>query len=83
MRALSKYDCLRANKSSSAWGIKNVFNLFLTNSNLYKLSLSMFKGVEVRVPFLDLDFLDYAVSIDPAEKMTEHPVTGEKRMEKQ
>ena len=58
LRALSKYDCLRANKSSSAW------------------------GVEVRVPFLDFDFLDYAVSIDPAEKMVVHPVTKERRMEK-
>ena len=58
LRALSKYDCLRANKSSSAW------------------------GVEVRVPFLDLDFLDYAASIDPAEKMIVHPVTKESRMEK-
>lgn len=39
------YDCLRANKSTSAW------------------------GVEARVPFLDADFLDVAMSIDPAEKM--------------
>ena len=42
---LSKYDCLRANKSMAAWGI------------------------EVRVPFLGKDFLDYAMSIDPADKM--------------
>ena len=38
-------DCLRANKSTMAW------------------------GVEVRVPFLDKDFLDVAMSIDPKEKM--------------
>lgn len=39
------FDCLRANKSTSAW------------------------GVEARVPFLDRDFLDVAMNIDPAEKM--------------
>ncbi len=50
---LYKFDCLRANKSMSAW------------------------GVEVRVPFLDREFLDTAMSFDPAEKMT----SGE-RMEK-
>ncbi|KAK5110729.1 Asparagine synthetase [Meristemomyces frigidus] len=38
-------DCLRANKSTSAW------------------------GVEARVPFLDKDFLETAMNIDPAEKM--------------
>ncbi len=42
---LSKYDCLRANKSTAAW------------------------GVETRVPFLDKEFLEYAMSFDPAEKM--------------
>jgi len=45
LKALSKYDCLRANKSTLAW------------------------GVEVRCPFLDRDFLDVAMSIDPTEKM--------------
>ncbi len=43
--ALSKYDCLRANKAMAAW------------------------GVETRVPFLDEEFLDYAMSIDPEQKM--------------
>lgn len=38
-------DCLRANKSTSAW------------------------GVEARVPFLDKEFLEVAMNIDPAEKM--------------
>jgi len=38
-------DCLRANKSTSAW------------------------GVEARVPFLDKEFLQVAMNIDPAEKM--------------
>ncbi len=42
---LSKYDCLRANKSTAAW------------------------GVETRVPFLDKEFLDFAMSFDPEEKM--------------
>jgi asparagine synthase (glutamine-hydrolysing) len=42
---LHLFDCLRANKSTSAW------------------------GVEPRVPFLDADFLDVAMSIDPSEKM--------------
>ena len=48
VRKLSKlylYDCLRANKSLSAW------------------------GVEGRVPFLDKEFLDVAMRINPATKM--------------
>jgi asparagine synthase (glutamine-hydrolysing) len=50
---LYKYDCLRANKSTAAW------------------------GVEVRVPFLDREFLDIAMAFSPAEKMV-----GPGRMEK-
>ena len=42
---LHLYDCLRANKSLSAW------------------------GVEGRVPFLDKDFLDVAMRLNPAAKM--------------
>ncbi len=42
---LSKYDCLRANKATAAWGL------------------------EVRVPFLDKEFMDVAMAIDPQEKM--------------
>ncbi|MCW4018128.1 MAG: asparagine synthase B [Candidatus Bathyarchaeota archaeon] len=42
---LSKYDCLRANKATAAW------------------------GVETRVPFLDREFLDFAMNFDPKEKM--------------
>ncbi|KAK3392138.1 putative asparagine synthase [Sordaria brevicollis] len=38
-------DCLRANKSTSAWGL------------------------EARVPFLDKEFLEVAMNIDPQEKM--------------
>ncbi|KAI9680600.1 MAG: asparagine synthetase [Caeruleum heppii] len=38
-------DCLRANKSTAAW------------------------GVEARVPFLDKQFLEVAMNIDPVEKM--------------
>lgn len=48
VRKLSKlylYDCLRANKSLSAW------------------------GVEGRVPFLDKEFLDVAMSLNPKAKM--------------
>lgn len=48
VRKLSKlhwYDCLRANKSLSAW------------------------GVEGRVPFLDKDFLDIAMRLNPEAKM--------------
>lgn len=55
VRKLSKlhlYDCLRANKSLSAW------------------------GVEGRVPFLDTEFLDVAMRLNPADKMVtaEHPI---------
>jgi len=42
---LYQYDCLRANKSLSAW------------------------GVEGRVPFLDKEFLDVAMSLNPAYKL--------------
>ena len=48
VRKLSKlhlYDCLRANKSLSAW------------------------GVEGRVPFLDKEFLDMAMNLNPEAKM--------------
>ena len=48
VRKLSKlhmYDCLRANKSLSAW------------------------GVEGRVPFLDKEFLDVAMRLNPRDKM--------------
>lgn len=54
---LHAYDCLRANKSTSAWGL------------------------EVRVPFLDRDFLDSAMMLDPALKMCVDG-SGNKRMEK-
>jgi asparagine synthase (glutamine-hydrolysing) len=43
-------DCLRANKSTSAWGL------------------------EARVPFLDKEFLEVAMDVDPQEKM----ITSEK-----
>ncbi|KAF2284048.1 hypothetical protein GH714_018509 [Hevea brasiliensis] len=45
IKALHPYDCLRANKSTSAW------------------------GVEARVPFLDKEFINVAMSIDPEWKM--------------
>jgi len=45
IKSLHLSDCLRANKSTAAW------------------------GVEARVPFLDKDFLDVAMNVDPAEKM--------------
>ena len=51
VRKLSKlhlYDCLRANKALSAW------------------------GVEGRVPFLDKEFMDTAMRINPEAKMAGH-----------
>ncbi|CAI9109436.1 OLC1v1009257C1 [Oldenlandia corymbosa var. corymbosa] len=45
IKALHLYDCLRANKSTSAWGL------------------------EARVPFLDKEFINVAMSIDPGWKM--------------
>lgn len=45
IKALHQYDCLRANKATSAWGL------------------------EARVPFLDKEFMDVAMSIDPESKM--------------
>ena len=45
IQKLSKFDCLRANKSMAAW------------------------GVEARVPFLGKEFLEYAMNIDPIDKM--------------
>ena len=51
--SLFKYDCLRANKTTAAWGI------------------------EVRVPYLDRDFLDTAMAFNPAEKMV-----GARKIEK-
>jgi asparagine synthase (glutamine-hydrolysing) len=45
LKSLYKYDCLRANKATAAW------------------------GVEARVPFLDREFLDFCMSINPQEKM--------------
>uniref|UniRef100_A0A383V7J6 Asparagine synthetase [glutamine-hydrolyzing] n=1 Tax=Tetradesmus obliquus TaxID=3088 RepID=A0A383V7J6_TETOB len=55
VQALYQFDCLRANKSTMAW------------------------GVEARVPFLDRQFLNVAMAIDPAEKMINK---AEGRMEK-
>lgn len=57
VRKLSKlylYDCLRANKSLSAW------------------------GVEGRVPFLDKEFLEVAMNIDPELKMAPGKVIEKK-----
>ncbi|KAK1263044.1 Asparagine synthetase [glutamine-hydrolyzing] 2 [Acorus gramineus] len=48
IKALHLYDCLRANKSTSAWGL------------------------EARVPFLDKNFIDIAMDIDPEWKMVRH-----------
>ncbi|CAG8599482.1 13160_t:CDS:2, partial [Dentiscutata heterogama] len=45
VKNLHTSDCLRANKSTMAWGL------------------------EARVPFLDKDFLDVVMTIDPEEKM--------------
>ncbi|GJU93853.1 asparagine synthetase [glutamine-hydrolyzing] [Tanacetum coccineum] len=45
LKAIHLYDCLRANKSTSAWGL------------------------EARVPFLDKEFVNVVMSIDPKMKM--------------
>jgi len=45
--ALHLFDCARANKTTSAWGL------------------------EARTPFLDADFLDHVMNINPAEKMVD------------
>lgn len=45
LKDLHLFDCLRANKSTAAW------------------------GVEARVPFLDVAFLDVAMQLDPSAKM--------------
>ncbi|KMT01756.1 hypothetical protein BVRB_9g212050 [Beta vulgaris subsp. vulgaris] len=55
IKALHLYDCLRANKATSAWGL------------------------EARVPFLDKEFINVVMSIDPEWKMIK-PEEG--RMEK-
>lgn len=44
VKNLHLFDCLRANKSTSAWGL------------------------EARVPFLDKEFLEVAMNVDPEEK---------------
>ena len=57
VRKISKlylYDCLRANKSLSAW------------------------GVEGRVPFLDKEFLDVAMRLNPEAKMSPGKVIEKK-----
>lgn len=51
---LHLYDCLRANKSLSAW------------------------GVEGRVPFLDKEFIDVAMRLNPAAKMAPGTVIEKK-----
>lgn len=48
IKSLHLYDCLRANKSTSAW------------------------GVEARVPFLDKEFINLAMNIDPQWKMVNY-----------
>jgi len=53
LQRLHSYDCLRANKAMSAW------------------------GVEARVPFLDRQFLDTAMQLNPSVKMA-----NAQRMEK-
>lgn len=55
LQNLHYYDCLRANKAMSAF------------------------GVEPRVPFLDRDFLEYVMTIDPEWKMCKVREGDEKR----
>ena len=59
VRKISKlylYDCLRANKSLSAW------------------------GVEGRVPFLDKEFLDVAMRLNPEAKMSPGKIIEKKKL---
>ena len=58
MNKLHLYDCLRANKSLSAW------------------------GVEGRVPFLDKEFIDIAMRLNPSDKMNIKLAVGKQRIEK-
>ncbi len=58
MSKLHLYDCLRANKSLSAW------------------------GVEGRVPFLDKEFIDVAMGLNPKDKMSIKLPDGKQRIEK-
>ncbi len=58
MSKLHLYDCLRANKSLSAW------------------------GVEGRVPFLDKEFIDIAMGLNPKDKMNIKLDDGNQRIEK-
>ena len=58
LKDLHLFDCLRANKSTAAW------------------------GVEARVPFLDRDFLDVSMTMNPVQKMCHDPITKKPRMEK-
>ncbi len=58
MSKLHLYDCLRANKSLSAW------------------------GVEGRVPFLDKEFIDIAMCLNPKDKMNIKLPDGKQRIEK-
>ena len=58
MSKLHLYDCLRANKSLSAW------------------------GVEGRVPFLDKEFIDVAMGLNPVDKMSVRLDDGKQRIEK-
>jgi len=61
LKDLHSFDCNRANKATSAWGL------------------------EARVPFLDRDFLDLSMTIDPRHKMidtSEHDSDGKRLMEK-
>jgi asparagine synthase (glutamine-hydrolysing) len=39
-------------------------------------------SVEARVPFLDREFMEFAFSFDPTQKMCKDETTGEKRCEK-
>jgi asparagine synthase (glutamine-hydrolysing) len=39
-------------------------------------------AIEARVPFLDLEFLNYAMAIDPSDKMCGNSKQGEKKIEK-
>lgn len=61
-------DCLRANKSTMAWGLEARGKIFLELLTLAYFYLFIF----IIVPFLDTDFLEIAMNINPAEKEIKH-----------
>lgn len=60
--------CIRASKHST---VLSLCFFFLIHAGLRANKSMMAWGVEVRVPFLDRKFMDYAMEIDPQHKMVD------------